>query len=243
MNQEKLLSMREGGHKLAAIRDQLVAFARPGIKLQAIEDLANQLISKSGGEAAFKKVPGYDWATCLNVNDVVVHGIPSDQTLLDGDLLSIDIGLYYQDYYTDTTASLVVGTSTPFQRHFLEVGRLALNAGVRAAKAGHKVSDISRAIQSLIEGNNFTVIRELTGHGVGQKLHEEPYIPNFVEDGKDPVLQVGQTIAIEPMYTTGNGRIKIAKDGWTIRTADGTLAGQVEHTIYISQKGPIILTK
>lgn len=243
MNQDKLTAMKEGGHKLALIRDELIAFAKPGVVLQDIENLANKLIDASGSQAAFKKVPGYHWATCLNVNDVIVHGIPNGYALQEGDLLSIDIGLYHKGYYTDTTASTIIGTPAKELRNFLETGQRALNAGIKQARAGAKVSDISRAIQQIIEGEGFTVVRELTGHGVGKRLHEEPYVPNFVEDGIDKTLEVGQTLAIEPMYTTGNGKIKISKDGWTIKTADGSLAGQIEHTIAITQNGPLILTK
>lgn len=243
MDRQKIEIMKEGGHKLAVVRDALIEAAKVGVSLQEIENLANSLIAKTGGEAAFKKVPGYHWATCLNLNDIIVHGIPNKTVLKDGDLLSIDVGLYYKGYYTDTTACLIVGKSSKEQRKFLEVGLQALNAGIRAAKAGHKVSDISRAIQTIIEKNGYSVVRELTGHGVGKSLHEDPYIPNFVETHHDPVLVEGQTLAIEPMYTNGLGKMRIEKDGWTIRTVDGSLAGQVEHTIAITAKDPIILTK
>ncbi len=242
-SEKQIEIMAEGGAKLARVREALYELINPGVTAMDIERAAVRLIANEGAEASFKKVPGYHWATCLNVDNVIVHGIPNKYVLKEGDLLSIDVGLYYQGYYTDTTANLIVGTPTPFQKKFLEVGQQALNAGIKKARAGQKVSDISRAIQEIIEGAGYKVVRELTGHGVGKKLHEEPYVPNFVEDGADSVLKVGQTLAIEPMYTTGNGRIKIDKDGWTIRTADGALAGQVEHTIAITEKGPVVLTK
>ncbi len=240
---DKIAIMQQGGHKLAAIRDLLVKTVKPGVTPLQIEALANQLIKDTGGTPAFKTVPGYNWATCININDGIVHGIPNAIPFKDGDLVSIDLGLIYKGYYTDTSATCVAGTPTAFQKKLIVAGDDALNAGIAAALVGNHVSDISRAVEGVLKSAGFTPVHDLTGHGVGKKLHEDPFIPNFYSKfNPDSVLHDGQTIAIEPMYTTGGYRIKIDQDNWTIRTADGSLAGYVEHTIAITKNGPQILT-
>lgn len=244
MDQKKIQIMQEGGRKLSQIREQLVAAVKPGVTPLEIEGLANQLFDQSGGTPTFKKVPGYKWATCINRNDGIVHGIPNNIPFKEGDLVSIDLGLTYKGYITDTSATTVAGSPTPAQKKLIQAGIDALDAGINAARVGNKVSHISKAIESVIKAAGYTPVRELTGHGVGKRLHEDPYIPNFYDKhNPDSTLKDGQTIAIEPMYTTGGWKIKIDKDDWTIRTADGSLAGYVEHTIAITKAGPLILTK
>lgn len=243
VNKEKIQAMRVGGKKLAVIRDALAAAVRPGVTGLGIEQLAVDLIKKSGGEAAFMRVPKYHWATCINVNDVIVHGIPTAVPFREGDMVSIDVGLYYKGYYTDTSVTVIAGTPSDFQKKFIRAGEEALAAGIKASLVGNRVSHISKAIQDVLRSYGYKIIPELTGHGVGRELHEAPYIPN-VYDPSEPssVLKEGQTIAIEPMYTTGSPRIVIDRDGWTIRIADGSVSGLVEHTIVITKDGPEILT-
>jgi len=244
MNEKKIAIMTEGGQKLASIRDHLASMVKPGVTPLEIEAEAVNLIKKTGGKASFKTVPNYYHATCINVNSSLVHGIPTDTPFKDGDLVSIDLGLYYQGYHTDTSVSVIAGKKDIKTQQFINTGYKALKAGINAAQPGNKVSDISRAVQSVIEKAGYTVIRDLTGHGVGKKLHEEPYIPNFVDPhNHDSVLVEGQTLAIEPMYSQGGHEIKIEADDWTISTADGSLAALVEDTIAITKNGPIVLTK
>lgn len=242
-NNQKIQAMRVGGKKLGTIRDALARAVSPGVTPLGIEQLAVDLIKKSGGEPAFMKVPNYHHATCINVNDVIVHGIPTSIPFKEGDLVSIDVGLYYKGYYTDTSVTVVAGTPNEFQKKFIRAGEEALAAGINAARLGNRVSHISKAIQEVLYSYNYKIIPELTGHGVGRELHEAPYVPN-IYNPKEPssLLKEGQTIAIEPMYTTGSPRIYIDRDGWTIRMADGSPSGLVEHTIVITKDGPEILT-
>lgn len=244
MNSKKITLMAEGGHKLAEIKEKLASAVKPGVTPLEIEALAVELINKSGGEASFKMVPKYHYATCINVNDSLVHGIPASTPFNDGDLVSIDLGLYYKGYHTDTSTTVVAGKSNPKLDQFISVGHKALKEGIKQARVGNRISDISRAIETTIEKSGFAVVRDLTGHGVGKLLHEDPYVPNFTNPRHhDPVLYDGQTLAIEPMLTMGDWKIKLGADNWTIYTADGSLSCLIEDTIAITKAGPLVLTK
>lgn len=243
MDKQKYQKMAEGGHRLAVIRDTVIKAVKVGVTGLEIEALTCKLIAESGGKAAFKRVPGYDFATCIAINEGVVHGIPNNQPFKNGDLVTVDLGLIYDGYYTDSAATTTVGKPSPLQAKLLDIGNIALQAGIDQARVGNHVSDISRAVQKIVEEAGFSVIRDLTGHGVGKRLHEDPYIPNYYEkSAPDPVLYEGQTLAIEPMFAAGKSKIRIGDDGWTIVTADGSLATQAEHTIIILKDGPQILT-
>jgi methionyl aminopeptidase len=242
-NKKKLEAMRLGGRKLAAVREKVRAFVKPGMTGLEIDAYVEELLLKSGGEPAFKKVPRYHHATCINVNDVVVHGIPTKTVIKNSDLVCVDLGLYYQGYYTDTSLMMVAGKGTPFLRRFVKTGEEALKAGISQAKVGNHVADISRAIEKVIKANGFSVITNLTGHGVGKELHEDPYIPNFDSGKPGSELYEGQTIAIEPMYAAGSGELYMSEDGWTIATVDRSLTGLIEETVAITKNGPEILTK
>ena len=244
MNQKKIKLMQEGGRLLASIKNQLGDMVKPGVTPLDIEHRANELIIKTGGQPSFKMVPNYHHATCVNVNDSLVHGIPTKQPFKDGDLVSIDLGLFYKGYHTDTSITVVAGTSSPKLQTFINIGYKALDAAIKVALPGNRISDISRAIQTTIEAASYSVIRDLTGHGIGANLHEDPYIPNFVDPNHhDSSLYPGQTIAIEPMYSMGSYQIKIESDDWTISSVDGSLTALVEDTIAITLNGPIILTR
>lgn len=236
--------MAEGGHLLAIVRDTLGQSAQVGMTPIELDALADTLIDKTSGKAAFKKVPGYHNATCINVNTGVVHGIPTATPFKFGDVVSIDVGLLYKGFYTDTAVTVVIGGKpTPAQQKFLDTGRLALHAGIKAAVVGARVSDISKAIESVIKAAGYSTIKELTGHGVGKQLHMEPYVPNYFDPhAPDSQLYANQTLALEPMYTTGSGKITFAKDGWTITTADHSIAALFEHSIAITPHGTRILT-
>lgn len=244
MPPDYLNTFRENGRKIAAIRDSLAQFAQTHFNLEDIENHANQQILGVGGEPAFKKVPGYHWATCISLNDAIVHGIPKGR-LKKGDLVTIDTGMFYQGTTTDTAVSFVVGEPSQFQAHFLSVGSKTLDKTIAKAVAGAKVRDLSKTMQKGIEKAGFNVTRNLTGHGLGHSMHELPPIPCFVS--RDPNLStrltVGMVLAIEVMYMAGNWPLKTDPDGWTMRTVDGTLSAVFEEDVLITETGPEILTR
>jgi len=219
--------MREGGVKLAGIRDKIVRAVRPGITAAELDSLADKLIAQAGGKPSFKMVPGYRWATCININDVVVHKV------------GIDMGFFYKGWHTDT--SVTVGGPA----RFLEVGRLGLKRAIAQAQMGKRVADISAAMQKTVEGAGYNAVRALTGHGIGRELHEEPAIPCFVlgSYGHSPKLIPGMVLAIEIMYNQGGSAVVYKNsDGWTIVTADGKISGLFEETVAITSHGPLVLT-
>jgi len=242
---EEIAVMREGGKKLGIILQDLLAFSQPNVVLLDIEKRANELIKKADATASFSTVPGYKWATCLNVNEVVVHGIPSPYVLKDGDLLTIDIGLIYKGFHTDTAGTKTIGSSKKHEK-FLEVGREALNKAIQTAIIGNRIGDISKIIQETIEGAGYSIVKSLVGHGVGRDLHEEPQIPNYLRGAIENTLPLkeGMTIAIEPIYAEGRGEIVYENnDGWTLASRDRSLTSVFEHSLAITASGPVVLTK
>lgn len=240
---EQIGAMREGGHKLAHVRDGLVAFTRVGVTFEQIEAEAQRLIKSVKAVPSFSTVPGYSWATCLMRNDEMCHGIPRGKRVEDGDVLKIDVGLIWQGYHLDTTTTIVVGNSTPEIDQFLAVGRDALAKAIARAKAGNTVYDLSHAMQKVVERHGYDPVYQLTGHGIGKELHMEPEIPCLASRQlKRLKLHAGQTLAIEIMYAQGDAELKLDKDGWTYRTVDGSLAGMFEETVLVTERGPEILT-
>lgn len=244
---QELAVMAEGGRKLGNILVELLKFSDVGVPLSGIEKMANDLIKKTGGTASFKTVTGYHWATCLCVNEVVVHGIPTDYLLQDGDKLTIDIGLLYKGLHTDTAWTKLIGpTKDREKERFLSVGEEALWKAIDVARAGNHIGHISQIIQTAIEGAGYSIVKTLVGHGVGRELHEDPQVPGFVRGALEntPELVAGETIAIEVIYAQGKGSIVYENDdGWTLSTQDRSLASVFEHTIAVTDKEPIILTK
>jgi methionyl aminopeptidase len=242
--------MREGGAKLGGILQELLSFAHPGVSLLALDAHADSLIKKSGGTASFKTVKGYKWATCLCVNEVVVHGIPTSRILKDGDVLTIDIGLIYGGFHTDTAWTKIVGTDDSADKkkkeQFLTVGQNALWKAIELARIGSRIGDISSSTQKIIEGAGYGIVKSLVGHGVGHELHEDPQIPNYLRGSKDNTYEFvgGETVAIEPIYAMGGGSVVYDNDdGWTIATRDHSLAAVFEHSIAITEDGALVLTK
>lgn len=242
---EQISVMREGGKRLALVREALREEVKVGVSGEQIEEKANEFIAKQAAEPSFKMVNGYDWAICLNVNDGVVHGIPhSDIVFKDGDIVSVDVGLFYKGFHTDTSFTKLLGSDTEKQQ-FLEIGKKALNAGIKQAKQGRKVGDISAAMEETLTKHNLSPVRNLTGHGIGKDLHEAPLIPCFVSGSPEEsiVLVEGMALAIEIMYAQGSGDIKLSSDGWTLSTKDGKLAALFEETVAVTHDGSLLLTK
>jgi methionyl aminopeptidase len=237
--------MKAGGSKLAEVKTLLKEEVGAGIKASDIEKLANVLIKKSGGEASFKMVKDYSWATCVNVNDGVVHGIPSEDVVFEkGDIVSVDVGIYYKGFHTDTSFSVGIELDGAKEK-FLETGRRALKKAIKEARPGARVFDISLAIEKELRRDNLNPVKALVGHGVGRSLHEEPQIPCFVSEEREntPEIPEGAVIAIEVMYTEGTGSVQLEADGWTISTRDGKISALFEETVAIVKNGNIILTK
>jgi methionyl aminopeptidase len=234
----------DNGRRIAAIRDQLANFAQSHPNLADIDHHAEILIKQAGGEPAFAKVPGYRWATCININDQVVHHIPKGR-LHPGDVVTLDTGMFFQGTTTDTATSFVICEATPAQTAFLKLGKTTLDKAIKQAKIGHTVRDISETIQKHIEAAGCSVVRTLTGHGLGTTMHEEPQIPCFVSP--DPALKTklreGMVLAIEVMYMEGDWPLVQDTDGWTLRTADGSLSAVFEDDVLLTRTGPLVITQ
>ncbi len=240
----RITAMRQGGRALGQVKAGLVAFTTVGTTFEEIEAEAQRLIKAAGCVPSFSTVPGYRWATCIMKNDEMCHGIPVGKKVADGDIITIDVGLIKDEYHLDTTVTVVVGRSTPQKDEFLAVGRSALAKAIAKAKPGNTVYDISKALQKGVESHGFGAVYQLTGHGIGKKLHDWPSIPCVAERrDKKNALVPGMTIAIEIMYTQGAPDLQIDADGWTYRTIDGSWSGMFEETVLVTDKEPEILTQ
>ncbi len=251
---EEIAIMKEGGSRLASILKELLAMANPGVTLLSIDKRADELIAAAGGFPSFKTVKGYSHATCLCINDEVVHGVPNERMLAEGDLLTIDIGLVYQGLHTDTAWTKIISHQPSAISHqqyqdkekFLKIGEEALWKGIREARAGNRIGNISKVIQETIEGAGYSIVKTLVGHGVGRELHEAPQIPNFLKGdiASTGELEEGMTIAIEPIYAAGVGDIVYSNtDGWTLATRDRTLSAECEHSVAVTAGEPLVLTQ
>jgi methionyl aminopeptidase len=244
---EEIEFIRESSRIVADVLKLVGAQARPGMTTLELDNVAEDFIRSMGGEPAFK---GYGWdkknlfpaTLCTSIDAEVVHGIPSKRMLKDGDLLSIDVGVKKNGFYGDGACSFAIGEVSEEKQRLMRVTQESLAKGIEQAVAGKRVHDVSNAIQRHVEANGFSVVRDLVGHGVGRKLHEEPSIPNFGEAGTGVVLKDGMTLAIEPMVNAGTWRVKVATDGWTVLTVDGKPSAHFEHTIAIVQGKAEILT-
>lgn len=243
--QQKADIMREGGRRLAFVRDRLVEFAQPGRTFAEIDQEAFRLIKSQDATANFALVPGYRWATCLMKNDEVCHGIPRPEKVVQiGDLIKIDVGLLFQGFHVDTTVSFWSGDASPTQNAFLSQGQKALDRAIAAALPGNTVYDLSFQMEKTLTRYNLGAVYQLTGHGIGRELHEDPAIPCFAQRrDKRLRLYAGQTLAIEVMYTRGKPDLVKDTDGWTFRTQDGSLGGMIEETVLVTDQGPEVLTR
>ena len=244
---EEIEFIRESSRIVADVLKLVGAQVRPGMTTLELDKVAEDFIRSMGGEPAFK---GYGWdkknlfpaTLCTSIDAEVVHGIPSKRMLKDGDLLSIDVGVKKNGFYGDGACSFAIGEVSEEKQRLMRVTQESLAKGIEQAVAGKRVHDVSNAIQHYVEANGFSVVRDLVGHGVGRKLHEEPSIPNFGEAGTGVVLKDGMTLAIEPMVNAGTWRVKVATDGWTVLTVDGKPSAHFEHTIAIIHGKAEILT-
>lgn len=243
-SEEEIKIMAIGGAMLGRVKNKLDDAVKIGVTAFEIEELACELIKKEGAEPSFKKVPGYSWATCISVNAGLVHGIPTRELIFkDGDLVSVDVGIYYKGFHTDTSISVGLNLSSE-NKKFLGVGKTALEKAIGKTRAGNHIFDISKAMEDTIEGAGYTTIKALVGHGVGRELHEEPQIPCFVP-GKiedSPEIKIGMVLAVEVMYAMGSDKVEVDADGWTIRTRDGKISALFEETVAVTAKGPKVLT-
>ena len=240
----ELALMRQAGRIVARVLDRFREVVRPGITTAELEEVALQIIEREGGIPSFKGYRGYPAAICASINEEVVHGIPSPKRVLkEGDIVSLDVGAIYKGYHGDAAITLPVGAVNEEVQRLLEVTQGALHAGIAQAHPGNRLGDISAAIQRYVESRGFNVVREYTGHGIGQEMHEEPQIPNFGPPNRGPRLRPGMTMALEPMVTAGDWRTRTLSDGWTVVTADGSLSAHFEHTIAITDGEPEILTR
>lgn len=242
--------MRKSGNVTARALRAVLKAVKPGITLLELEEIAKNEIIKLGARPSFMTVPGYTWATCLTINNEVVHGIPRDIKLKDGDLFSIDIGVVLDGWHTDAAWSVIVREERREKREedynekerFLKAGEQALWQGINQARAGNRIGDIGASMQKVIEGAGYSVVRSLVGHGIGKKLHEDPEVPGFGKSGRGIPLKSGMTIAIEAIYNQGNHEVVLEKDGWTIVTKDGTWGGLFEMTVVVGNEEAEVLT-
>jgi len=246
--EKEIAIMAEGGKKLSRIRNFLISQIKPGIKTIELENLAQEEIFKAGGEPSFKTVKGYNWATCVSVNDEVVHGIPGARVIQEGDIVGLDVGLLYKGFHTDTAWTIFVKSekleAEKEIERFLKVGQETLEQAIRIVSPGGRIGQISQVIEQNIRKAGYSPVKVLTGHGVGRNLHEEPAIPQFL-DGKiedTPEIVPGMTLAIEVIYNLGTADVLLKNDGWTIISQDGKISATFEKTIAVLPNGVVVLT-
>ena len=236
--------MRKAGRITAAARKLAGEMVKPGVTTLEIDTAVRKFIESQGGKPSFLGYHGFPGSACISVNDVVIHGIPSKRVVLkEGDLVSVDVGAYIDGFHGDCAATFACGEVSAEAKRLIEVTERSFWEGIRFARAGQRVSDISHAVQQYVERHGFSVVRDFVGHGVGAKLHEAPEVPNYGPAGHGPRLQPGMTLAIEPMVCQGDWQVKVLRDGWTTVTADGSLAAHYENTILVTDGDPEILTR
>lgn len=242
-SRQELAKMEVANRIVAEVLAGVKERVQPGVETRELDELAVEMCRRHQVEPAFKGYRGYPRSICISVNEEIVHGIPGSRRIKAGDLVSLDFGVKYQGYYGDAALTVAVGEVDPRARELLAVTEKSLYAGIEQARVGKHLSDISHAVQTVVEGAGFGVIREFVGHGIGRSLHEDPQIPNFGAPGRGPLLQAGMTLAIEPMTSMGAWQVRILKDGWTAVTQDGSIAAHFEHTVAVTANGPLILSR
>jgi len=241
--EQEISIMKESGRILATVIKELEKMVKPGVTTLELDRAAEALILSMGGKPAFKNYNGFPYTLCASVNEVVVHGYPSNYSLREGDIIGLDLGVIYNGYYSDSAVTIAVGEVSFEAKRLITVTKTALRYGIRNAKVGNTVGDIGNTIQRYIESQNYGIIKELCGHGIGKHLHEDPQILNYGKRNHGPKLLEGMVICIEPMITIGKPDLKQAKDGYGYATKDGSLSAHFEHTIAITKDGPRVLTE
>ena len=241
-SQTEIESMRRAGKITAAARALAGEMVRPGVTTREIDSAVEQFIRKQGAVPSFLHYNGYPASVCISVNDEIIHGIPGKRVLVEGDIVSIDVGAYIGGFHGDCAATFACGKISRKAQSLIDVTRQSFFEGIQYAKEGQRLQDISAAIQKYVESHGYSVVREYVGHGVGAKMHEPPEIPNYGHPGRGPRLLRGMTLAIEPMVNAGKAAIQLLPDGWTVKTADGKWSAHYENTVLITDGEPEILT-
>jgi methionyl aminopeptidase len=240
----ELALMREAGRIVAEVHARLREIIQPGVTTAELNALAEDIIiGRHGAIPSFKGYRGFPASVCTSINEQVVHGIPGPRILLDGDIVSVDVGVIHKGYQGDAAFTVPVGYVSAEAAQLMDVTRGSLMAGIEACRPGQRLGDVSSAIQRYAEARGYSVVREYTGHGIGQQMHEDPQIPNFGSPGRGPKLRRGMTLALEPMINVGGWKTRVLNDHWTVVTADGTLSAHYEHTVAVTKDGPEILTR
>lgn len=239
----ELEKMRAAGRLVARALEELRRHIRPGVTTAELDRIAEEFIVRHGGRPTFKGYRGFPAAICASPNDVVVHGIPGDVVLKEGDIFSVDVGVTLDGFIGDTAWTFPVGEVDPEAARLLEVTERSLEAGIAAAQPGGYVSDIGAAVQAVVEAAGFSVVREYTGHGVGRHMHEDPPVPNYGPPGRGPRLKPGMVLAIEPMVNAGTHEVEVLADGWTAVTKDRKISAHFEHSVAITEEGPFVLSR
>jgi len=240
---QEIEKMRGSNRIVAEILQSVVAAVRPGARTRDLNALAEELLRKYKARSAFKGYNGYPAVLCTSVNEEVVHGIPSDRVLKEGDIVSLDFGAVWEDYYGDAAITVPVGSISAEARRLLRVTEEALGKAIEQARPGNHVGDISAAIQGYVESRGFSAVRDFVGHGIGRFMHERPQIPNFGPPGRGVRLKSGMTLAIEPMINAGGYGVEVLEDGWTAVTRDRSLSAHFEHSVAVTENGPYILSQ
>jgi len=239
---DEIQKMAEGGKLTAYILETLKNVIKPGVEALMINDLTNELCKKYNAKPSFLNYKNYPFSLCVSINEEVVHGIPKGKTFSEGDIISLDLGVFYQGFHTDSAITFALGEVDQKIQKLIETTKKSLHLGIEAARPGNRISDISKVVQKTLEDENFEVIRDLVGHGIGRDLHEEPPVPNFLQSNQSPELKKGMILAIEPMASFKDRHIKTLDDGWTLATVNGSLSAHFEHTVVVDEE-PIILTQ
>lgn len=240
---KEVVQMQHPGEIVGGAHRKVREAIHPGMTTAQIDRLVEEYIQERGGKPAFKGYRGFPASVCASVNDEVVHGIPGERALEEGDIVGVDIGVKAGGFYSDAAQTISVGEPSEETRRLLQVTRGALFAGIAQAQAGNRVGDVSAAVQAFVEAAGFSVVRTLVGHGIGRSMHEDPQVPNFGEPGQGPLLKSGMALAIEPMVNAGEPDVEVLPDKWTVVTRDGSLSAHFEHTVAITDEGPMILTE
>lgn len=241
--EEEIKIMKEAGQILVKALKEVIKKAKPGVTTLELDRIAENFISSARAKPGFKGYEGFPYSLCASVNENIVHGLPSNYILKDGDIIGLDLGVLYKGYYSDTAVTVAIGKISFEAKRLLDVAKKSLRLGIKKVRIGNTIGDIGNTIQRFVEGQGYGVVRDLCGHGIGKDLHEDPKIPNFGKRGQGEKLVEGMVICIEPMITEGDYNIVKSQDGYGFATKDKKLSAHFEHTIAITKKGPVILTQ